>query len=554
MSIPSTPSEIAREALKALAARRLLPTPENYAQAWQEIAGEPAAQPPLQSRAIEAEPARPALAWPQLIRELLKQLDTTHRGVSLSRKKDGVQTVLKNFSSDADKLFEKLQGLMKAWTVAPTAAALAQSDLAAPAAVSIRTGLPVAVVQTDAPAAEKAHDAIASQLREWTAATLELSFLNPEDLRIESRFLAQQVRATSDLEQTHRLSEKLRQHWDELEFRDSERTANQEGAARLLRLLVNNIGELTSEDQWLHGQILVLQDILANPMDRKTIADAERNLRDAILQQGPLKRSLVDAKTTLKNLMTSFIDRLAEVTEQTGEYHAKIENYSQKIGSTDNIPELSELLNEIMRETRAIQVNAQHSHEEMISTRRQADQAQERSRQLEQELERVSEKMHEDQLTGALNRRGMDEALIREISRSDRQTTPLSLALLDIDNFKQLNDTLGHQVGDRSLVHLTNVIKQTLRPTDTVARYGGEEFIIILSETGLPEAVEGITRLQRELTKQLFMHNNVRRLITFSAGVALRGADETAVDLIGRADKAMYQAKKNGKNRVVAAD
>ena len=323
---------------------------------------------------------------------------------------------------------------------------------------------------------------------------------------------------------------------------------------RLLRLLVDNVGELASDDQWLHGQIATLQEIIARPMDKRTIADAERNLRNAIIKQGFLKQSLVDAKTTLKSLMTTFIDRLGEVTEQTGDYHSRIADYSKKIGGANNLTELSHLLDDIMRDTREVQANAQRSHEDLLETRKKAQEAEERVKQLEEELEQVSEKMHEDQLTGALNRRGMDEAMERELTRADRQQSPISLALLDIDNFKQLIDTLGHQAGDHALVHLTTVIKEALRPTDQVARYGGEEFIIIMSETALDEAMATVTRLQRELTKKFFLHNNDRKLITFSAGVALRSTNENAEDLIARADKAMYQAKKTGKNRVVAAE
>jgi diguanylate cyclase len=147
----------------------------------------------------------------------------------------------------------------------------------------------------------------------------------------------------------------------------------------------------------------------------------------------------------------------------------------------------------------------------------------------------------------------MEETIEREFKRTERSATPISLALLDIDNFKQLNDTLGHQGGDEALVHLTKVIKETLRPTDSVARYGGEEFIIVLPDTAMQTAMEILERLQRELTKKFFLHNNERKLITFSAGVALRTAGEDQEDLIGRADKAMYHAKKTGKNRVIVA-
>jgi diguanylate cyclase len=251
--------------------------------------------------------------------------------------------------------------------------------------------------------------------------------------------------------------------------------------------------------------------------------------------------------------MTTFIDRLGDLTESTGDYHTKIVSYSKKIGGADNITELSHILSDIMQDTRVIQSSALRSHEELLLTRKQANEAEERVKKLEQELEQISELVREDQLTGALNRRGMEDTLEKEFKQAGREHSMLSVALLDIDNFKQVNDTLGHQAGDEVLMHLTRVIKDALRPSDSVARFGGEEFLIILPNTDMAEAMETIERLQRELTKKFFMHNNERRLITFSAGVALRAPDEDKEDLIGRADKAMYHAKKTGKNRVIAA-
>jgi len=139
-------------------------------------------------------------------------------------------------------------------------------------------------------------------------------------------------------------------------------------------------------------------------------------------------------------------------------------------------------------------------------------------------------------------------------SGSQRKRTPLCVAILDLDNFKKLNDTYGHQAGDDALIHLANVVRKTLRPTDTVARFGGEEFVIVFAETDEKQAVEAMRRLQRELTKRFFLHDNERLLITFSAGVALLKANETQDGILARADKAMYQAKLQGKNRVVTAE
>jgi len=126
----------------------------------------------------------------------------------------------------------------------------------------------------------------------------------------------------------------------------------------------------------------------------------------------------------------------------------------------------------------------------------------------------------------------------------------MSIGLLDIDHFKRLNDGLGHQAGDEALKHLSKVVRGLLRPTDILARYGGEEFLILLPNTGVEEAEHILQRIQRELTRQFFMHGNERVLITFSAGVAERRDAESEKAMLARADAAMYSAKSMGRNRV----
>ena len=207
-----------------------------------------------------------------------------------------------------------------------------------------------------------------------------------------------------------------------------------------------------------------------------------------------------------------------------------------------------------MAETRGMQVDMMRSRDELVSAREQAEAAESRVRQLESELERVSEQVREDQLTGTLNRRGMDDALEREIARADRSGKAMCISVLDLDNFKRLNDTYGHAAGDAALVHLAKVIRHTVRPTDVIARYGGEEFLIILAGTSIDEAVGITTRLQRELTRRFFLHNNERLLITFSAGVAEYRQGESEESFFARADQAMYRAKEQGKNQVVPAE
>jgi diguanylate cyclase len=552
MSNPKNPSDIARETFTALATRKLAPTPENYAQMYREISGEPA---PAAGAEIGETTSKGHLlpAWSDLIRDLLRQLETPHKGITITRKKDGVETVLTRFTKDPAILFEKLQSLVRSWSSAPTSPSSDElvPSIAPSATPAASTVQPAVVAASPAPTG---NNELLGQLRELLAQTLENTRSAQPELDSEIQALIAQVRATDNKDRFNDLAKQLRQFWLKLELRGGDKGKIQEGLVRLLRLLVENVSEMVEDDKWLHGQIAVLQEIVANPMDKHAIADAERTLRDTIIKQGTLKQSLADAKATLKSMMTTFIDRLGDLTESTGEYHNKIEGYTKKISKTDNLTELNHILKDVMHDTRIIQASALRSHEEMLNHKKEADAAENRIKELEQELEQVSELVREDQLTGALNRRGLDETLERELKRSDRSKTSVSIAMLDIDNFKHLNDTIGHQAGDRALVHLTRVIKETLRPADSVGRYGGEEFLIVLPESDLKAAIEAMQRLQRDLTKKFFLHNNERILVTFSAGVALRVENEDADDLIGRADKAMYVAKKTGKNRVVAAE
>ena len=142
---------------------------------------------------------------------------------------------------------------------------------------------------------------------------------------------------------------------------------------------------------------------------------------------------------------------------------------------------------------------------------------------------------------------------MREIADVKRKDTRLCAALLDIDNFKKLNDTKGHEAGDAALTHLVAVTRESMRPQDTLARYGGEEFVIVMPDTQIEQGIEAMTRLQRELTKRFFLADNEKIVITSSAGVAQLAPGETPQDAIKRADQAMYLAKRAGKNRVVGA-
>ncbi|MBU3736438.1 MAG: GGDEF domain-containing protein, partial [Methylobacterium sp.] len=496
------------------------------------------------------------LSWATVLRNLLRQIEVNHKGLTQTKKREGLERVLTNFDNDPDQLLQKIHALIASWGAGSHAAAEAEDGAAglpdAPLSQPTGTGM-------STPFVARAEAGPLVQLwRDLLIRTLELGLLSQlrylPELTRQAQALLDQARASRTEKEVEKLGAGLKSLWYQLEMNADAQYRLHEELLHLLRLLVENMGELVVDDQWLHGQTEMIRDIIAKPLDIEVLYDAESSLKELIFKQGKLKHGLVEAKDTLKQMAATFVSRLAEMTRSTGVYHEKIEGYHQRISATEDITELNMILDRLMVDTRAMQLDALRSHEELKVTQQKVEEAEQRIQELTGELDRISEAAHADYLTGALNRRGMDEALEREFSRADRLGTELCLAMMDIDHFKKLNDTLGHATGDVALAHLAKVTRSVLRPTDVLARYGGEEFIIILPETEREEGVQVITRLQRELTKNFFLHENEKVLITFSAGVAQRQPGEDAGPVMKRADAALYQAKQSGRNRVIGAD
>ena len=158
-----------------------------------------------------------------------------------------------------------------------------------------------------------------------------------------------------------------------------------------------------------------------------------------------------------------------------------------------------------------------------------------------------------DGLTDLYNHRFFHELFEKEYKRSDRYNTVFSLIMLDIDNFKKVNDTCGHLCGDEILKGLASLIKDCLRSIDIVGRYGGEEFAILLPETTGQEAVQTAERIRRSVEEHTFIGNGKGLRITVSQGVATYPSPgvQERFDVIAKADKALYGAKETGRNRVV---
>lgn len=592
-----SPLEIARQTLIQLAKSQKPPTPENYSLVYREISGTSSQSDitllhqSLEKVLLEKSKSNPKytdiikkisslienqdaenlekqlrslfaqtsenhdnIQWGALLRYLLKQLDTNHHGLTLIRKKDGINRVITNFGNDASQLAQKIQALAASWGEGQATGIEVAGNADSSNAVNTKTSLNDHL----AVSASGAEKTVASAWRDMLIRTINIIVL-PQFNGIPSAInrveeLIARAEAAETLDEINQLNHSLKSTLLRAEMQTDAYRRMQEALIEILRLLVSSMAELTIEDEWLHAQITIVKEIISKPLKIDTVYNAESSLKELIFKQSQLKPGLQEAKETLRNMVSTFVSRLADITVSSGTYQNKIQNYHQQISNTQDISELSTILESLVEDIGAMSSEAKENHDELQKTQQKAAEAEKKINELTLKLDYISEAAHEDFLTGALNRRGMDEALIREFERADRHGTALSLAMLDIDHFKKINDSMGHSAGDKALAHLAKVIKNILRSTDVLARYGGEEFVILLPGSNQDDAVTVVSGLQRELTKNFFLHNNDRVLITFSAGVAERMHGEDVDSILPRADAALYIAKQSGRNRVIGAE
>ncbi|AVP57363.1 GGDEF domain-containing protein [Pulveribacter suum] len=510
MAALKSPSDIARETLKQLAARRLSPTPDNYQALYEEIAG--SASPP----------AFPAAALRGILRVMPGQTPAQKR--LLNQLEQAI----------AQQSWSTLQSVMVGYAnlgLTPADASLAPTPLEVEAAhVPQRLALALArLVDNTLPA------------------------LGEEDMRLGDMATQLVGMLRSDMPTVADTERMLADFGHRLSFAAEEQGALRTSLLTLLHLLFENIAALSTDDDWLHGQVQALLAATAPPLNLRRLDEVEQRLKDVIFKQAEAKLHTRQAQEQMRELLATFIERLAQMDESSSSYHSQMEQCAERISQADRLQDITPLLEEVIRATRAMALSSRVARGELQDLRERAEARHAEIDQLRQELDRASSMARHDALTGSLNRKGFDEAVQREVARAQRQDTPLCIALLDVDDFKSINDRLGHAAGDEALVHLADVTRQGLRPQDQLARYGGEEFIIILPDTVVDEGVQVMRRLQRELTTRYFLKDGERLLITFSAGVAQMAGKDDISDAIRRADQGMYLAKRSGKNRVVAA-
>ena len=544
--------DVARATLRFLAQRRLEPTPDNYARAWAEQAGS--------GRRMSVEPAGPPDAmvrggdWADLIESLLSNLHRSGPRWTADRRRQGLARVFRSSRDDVALLQRRLQALARLWEsdgpMAAVAAAQAgghdpSRDAALEGAASAESGTaPLRVAPTDpdwtriaaaltrvCTAALPAEDERASRMVVRLRALCE-ELVHPETVALPvAEVEALCAEAASWLGHRHLIVAELQS---------------------LCREMSAGLVELAEDDRWTRGQCAALQASLGSGLSLLALRAAGQMLDRTRAQQSHLRAERNAARDALKQLLARMLDEVGTLGAHAGVFELAVTRHAEVVASADSVEILASVVQSMLEDSRQVRRAVSGARQRMQEQQMRAHELEDRVRALEAELRELSDQVVTDTLTQVANRRGLEQAFEIEVARSRRSTgsaAALAVALIDIDNFKQLNDRLGHVAGDRTLRSLAAAIRGRLRPVDHVARYGGEEFVVLLPGTPVQAAQQALLRLQRSLSAALFMHEGEEVFITFSAGVTLWREGESLEATLSRADEALYEAKRSGKNR-----
>ncbi len=554
-----TPAQLAKAALRRLAEQRLEPTPENYSRAYNTESGLPEPGTAVALAASEDASADQGERWSLLIGRILKGAERGGRQWTTARKKDSLQRVLDGSKSSALRLHQRLTQLVASWDTDTLDNSLLESDESATAdaetygdqstkASSASTATPTSTTATAGwpplalHAVEHLHKALASALPEGDAPAEEaqhdlqaaLDQARTADL---SAHLQTQARSlvSESCDKAKRIIEHRYHLIDQL--------------TALCDSLTDSLVDLSEDDSWVQGQAQAMRHQLQEGLHSRGVRHVQQLLSDTRERQSTLKQERAFARLALKQLIHQMLQEISELGSTTDRFQSSLGRYADTIGQADTIESLTGVVRDMVEESRAVQSVVAQTQTRLHDEHTRASELTEKVRALEDEIRKLSDEVSTDPLTQIANRRGMMKAFEAEQARVERTQTPLAIGLLDVDNFKKLNDQMGHQTGDEALKFLARRVGECLRPVDVVARYGGEEFVVLLPDTPADEGQQALTRLQRTLSAEFFTHEDKKVFITFSAGVTQYRTGEAIEAALDRADMALYEAKRTGKNR-----
>ncbi len=550
-----TPATLAKGALRRLAQAQLEPSPENYARAYAEESGQPVAPAPAAAPAAQVAPAADArvqgAAWAGLVERLARNLERGGRQWTAGRRKESLRRVLDGSRSDAQRLLQRLLSLMAAWEADQPSDAKETGVEDPPVEASAVPVAAATAANAGAPADAGHWPPLVDSLQATVCLALPPEEARARELAAELATLADAV-AADGATPAHVAA--IAAVCDQSQRLFAHRNRLVDGLAGLCRELTAGLTELAEDDSWAKGQCAGLAARLEEGLSVRGVQAASEMLAHTRAQHLQVRGERAAARDALKQLIHDMLREVGELGEHTGRFQMATARHAQAIESADSLESLTDVVHSMLEDSRTVNAAVTRSQERMQADRALATELESRVRELEGELRRLSDEVSTDALTQVANRRGLAQAFEAESARAGRDASnALAVGLIDIDNFKKLNDTLGHAAGDVALKTLANAVRERLRPVDHIARFGGEEFVVLLPGTEIAEAQQALTRLQRSLSAALFMHEGREVFVTFSGGVTAWRSGEALAVALERADEALYEAKRTGKNRTCIA-
>lgn len=261
---------------------------------------------------------------------------------------------------------------------------------------------------------------------------------------------------------------------------------------------------------------------------------------------------IMDRENELRDIIDLLTRAMASLNVENHEFYQRINQQGEKIIRISALDDIKKIKNALKAEVEQMwEIVTLKQHQDRRQIRTLAG----RVHTLQDELEKARAKAMTDGLTGVYNRPALDDYLTERIERSQADKSDFCVMMVDIDDFKQINDRFGHLIGDRVLVALAQKCRASIRGEDFLARYGGEEFTIVMDGMNFRNALKKAQQLCRSIASTRYATNEMQTddylCMTISIGVTQYKKSDAVCDIIARADKALYDAKHKGKNCVV---
>ncbi|MBN2808164.1 MAG: GGDEF domain-containing protein [Deltaproteobacteria bacterium] len=253
----------------------------------------------------------------------------------------------------------------------------------------------------------------------------------------------------------------------------------------------------------------------------------------------------------LKKIISILADSISGLLLSSGAFDSGLEICVERLQHARTLNEMQEIRELLLQQTQTLQLRTRQMVVDVQQAREQVSDANKKIEALKVQMEKVKQEIIIDPLTRVYNRRAYDAKIKQELMGYQRYGRPTALLFIDIDHFKQINDSYGHRTGDGVLRILSEVMKKEIREIDVLARYGGEEFALILPHTAYAQALEVAERIRQKVENSRFTFKGKPFSVTVSLGVGTLQENDTLESYVERVDQALYQAKDGGRNRVV---